>query len=145
MSEAGAYIYAVKRVSSQKTIRRIYMNLRELKRRERELRHRLGDERYEQMYIRQQRAEAVSKPVAPAYKRPEISRIENSFYTSRPDSGIIPNKPEIADLREGIEDLNKKIESLNKQQYNTMLSGDDKKTAAYDGVIKNRRKATGRA
>lgn len=121
------------------------MNLKELKRRERELRHRLGDEQYEQMYMRQQRAEAITKPATPAYK-PEISppavnnRTGSSFNTDRPDSGIISNKPAIADFRKGIEDLNKKIDSLNKQQYNTMLSGDDKKTAAYDGIIRNAEK-----
>lgn len=119
------------------------MNLSELKRREKELRKRLGDERYEQIYMRQQRSEQASaKPVLPAYKQPEAADTPDRMLnnTQRTNSSAVPARLAIADFRKGIEELDKRIESLNKQQYHVMLSGDDKKTADYDKIISNAEK-----
>ena len=115
------------------------MNLNELKRNESKLRRRLGDDQYEKIYTAQQRIEALRGKAA-NNRQGAGGDTDNMFYTNRPDSGIIPNKPSIADYRRGIEDISAKIESLNKQQYEHMLSGDNSKVNALDNVIKNAEK-----
>jgi len=115
------------------------MELSELKRRESELRKKLGDERYEKIYMQQQRIEAMRDRTA--YKRQGAGGdTENMFYADGPDSGIIPNKPSIADYRRGIDALSAKIADMGKMQYEYMLSGDDGKVSVLDSAIKNAEK-----
>ncbi len=121
------------------------MTLEELKKREKELRKKYGDELYEKLYIRYSAAQAlqsiktqppVYKPAGPAPAAPLPQVTPNIPVTPFEHSYEDPPKS-IEDYRKNIEDINKRIGSLNKQQYQHMLTGNDNKVKAIDLVIKN--------
>lgn len=101
------------------------MDIVTLRKNEKELREKFGDEFYEKMYMRYSRAE-TRPAVNTRADRPQVK-----------SGGGQANRPAISEYRNNIAALNSRIENLNKQQYHAMLTGDDRKTAAYDGVIKS--------
>ncbi len=137
------------------------MTLEELKRREKELRQRYGDELYEKIYVQQSARDTnesgiVPKPgvsdaampynpVQPVTRLPHRDQFKNkadsAFYTEKTNSGIISNKPySLSDYDNDIKSLENRIAELHKQQYSFMLMGADNKVDTIDKIIKNSQK-----